>query len=159
MTQLTQAEYDQLKEQLAQARANLKQAEQDKAKAHISAGDPDMHENAAAEQAYEEIRKWAGEVERLKRIANQASVVDGPKDASIVQLGSVVTMKVGGENVTKVMSGPQGRWDKGQVSIDSKVGKAIIGQPKGYRVTYESPAGPIEVEVVEIALPVKVEAA
>lgn len=153
---LTPAEYRQLREQLARAQENLREAQKDKARAHISAGDPDMHENAAAEEAYENIRKWAGEVERLSRIVNQSKVLTTePVDDGSVQLGCLVTMRIGEVEVQKIMSGPQGRWDKDQVSSVSKVGKAILGQAKGARVSYETDDGVVEVVIVDIQVPQK----
>lgn len=137
---VTRLEYARLLDQLKVARGRLAKAESDKALAHESSGDPDMHENAAAEQAYEEIRKWGTEVARLQRIINESKVVEvSPADDGTVQIGSTVTVLIDHtDEYTKVLAGSQGLFGEGQISSSSKLGQAIVGQRVGYETTYQS---------------------
>lgn len=147
---ITQTEYSELLRQLNVARAKLQRAMEEKAQAHLSAGDPDMHENAAAEQAYEEIRKWGTEVARLQRIVNESKVVEvSLTDDGTVQIGSTVTVLIDHDKqYTKVVAGPRGQFSNGQIASVSKLGQAIMGKSAGFKGTFRS--GSDELVHVEI---------
>lgn len=153
-TQITQAEYAQLKEQLEAAKTRLRDAQATKAQAHMISGDPDMHEDVGAEEGYRLILLWSSEVERLERILAESVVVEAPTEQTeVVRVGYRVSLIVDGVSMEKVIGGPQARLDKGQISNSSKLGQAILGQTVGALVSYESLTGTVHVEILSIGLP------
>lgn len=154
-TKITRIEYVQLQARLAEVSGLLQRAHDEKSAAHQSAGDPDIHENFAAEEALERIRMWSTEEMRLKRQLAQSEVIDIPQEAvsdGIIRIGCTVVLLLDDtDTITKVFSGPQGRFDKGQIASTSDIGKAIDGKLVGTETTYTSKSGLVtKVKILEV---------
>lgn len=151
---ITRREEEELQRQLALAKERYNAAIHDKGQAHAAAGDPDMHENAAAEEAYTETLKWGGEIERISRLLAKAKVVlSSPQDVKEVRVGHKVTILFDGKTrETMIMAGPQGRRDLGQIASTSLIGKAILGKPAGWSEYIKVPDGQTHVEIVSIEI-------
>ncbi len=93
----------------------------------------------------------------LKELASelaQADAVD-PQDvpADVITMNSRVVLKdVGsGERMEYTLVFPeQADVEKGRLSVVSPIGTAILGYSKGDLITWQTPGGPREIEIVDI---------
>lgn len=114
----------------------------------------DLSENAEFDAAKERQAFIEARVNELTYKLNSADVIDPeklPKDravfASRVLLENVDT----GEDVEYMLVGPEeSDIDKGQISIVSPLGKAIMGRKPGDEIVLQAPGGKRVYELVEI---------
>ena len=93
----------------------------------------------------------------LKELASelaQADAVD-PQDvpADVITMNSRVVMKdvASGELMEYTLVFPeQADVEKGRLSVVSPIGTAILGYSKGDLITWQTPGGPREIEIVDI---------
>ncbi len=111
----------------------------------------DLKENSA----YHEIKNQlmiledqAGEIEKRLRLS---TVVDKINGNDQVGLGSRAVL-VQGKHEKKVVLVGAGLGDplSGKVSIDSPLGKALMGRKKGETVLIEIPKGKVEYKIIEV---------
>lgn len=114
----------------------------------------DLSENAEFDAAKERQAFIEARVNELTYKLNSADVIDPeklPKDravfASRVLLENIDT----GEDVEYMLVGPEeSDIDKGQISIASPLGKAIMGRKPGDEIVLQAPGGKRVYELVEI---------
>jgi transcription elongation factor GreA len=106
----------------------------------------DLSENAEYEDAKNEQAFVEGEILRLEGILSSAQIIEatGKKDA--VSLGARVTVVEQGQSdkeVYHLVGSAEANPSEGKISIESPLGKAMIGAKKGDKVTVHAPAGDI----------------
>lgn len=154
MGQYTQAAYDDLLE--LERKLKAEQAEALHSLGEAAEGDNNTwHDNGAFDEANRRIREINGRVAKIKRLVDEAEVVEKPSDGSI-GIGSNVTYRFVGDDETEVMHlcgeyAVSGENEVQQVSTSSPFGAAVFGSRPGEVVTYTTPNGrKLEVEILEV---------
>jgi transcription elongation factor GreA len=115
----------------------------------------DLTENAEYEDAKNEQAFVEGEVLRLESILSSAQVIEetkGKKDA--VRVGAHVTIVEEGskeKEIYHLVGSAEANPQEGKISIESPLGKAILGAKVGDKVQVNAPEGPITFTIKAIA--------
>lgn len=114
----------------------------------------DLSENAEYHAAKEEQAMLHAKIADLEDKITRAVVMDDVEiDASKVYLGATVRVlnkKTKREVVYHVVSPVETDLAKGRISVQSPVGKALLGHSVGETVVASVPAGDFEMEILEI---------
>jgi transcription elongation factor GreA len=107
----------------------------------------DLSENAEYEDAKNEQAFVEGEILRLEGILSSAEIIEngtGKKD--IVSVGARVTVQEKGVNEKEVyhlVGSAEADPSEGKISVESPLGKALLGAKVGDQVKVNAPAGEI----------------
>lgn len=104
----------------------------------------DLSENAEYEAAREEQGKIEGEISKLEAELKNCQIIDKEKSDDKVVFGSVVTLKdlEYDEELEYKLVGPlEASILDNKISIESPIGKLILGRHVGDTVSVASPAG------------------
>jgi transcription elongation factor GreA len=113
----------------------------------------ELAENAEYEDAKNEQAFIEGEIIRLETIINSAELIEENTNKDFVGIGSRVTVQeVGGDSqeVYHIVGSAEARPSEGKLSMESPLGKALIGKKKGEKVTVSAPDGKIVFKIVKI---------
>lgn len=112
----------------------------------------DLSENADYIAAKEEQAFLEGRIQELQAILRQATIVDGSSSKDEVTVGcTVVVAEEGRPNQTYNLVGvAEAAPREGKISNESPIGKALMGGRIGDKVVAETPAGEIEMEILDI---------
>jgi transcription elongation factor GreA len=117
----------------------------------------DLSENGDYHAAKDSQAKMESRIRKLRATLESAVIVEpGKSVAGSVTAGSVVSLRYDGdEDVERYLVGSiEERHDElAVVSPGSPLGQALLGRSRGETVEYESPAGPLRVEIVEVGAP------
>ena len=115
----------------------------------IARGFGDLSENAEYDEARNEQAKVEARIKELETLIENAVVVDeNVQDASVVSLGSVVSLHDDDEDEDLVYY----IVGSNEVSpAEHKIGHALMGKRAGDKVTVEIPAGEIHFTVTDVA--------
>lgn len=149
---ITRKGYDALKEELG----NLKKHDRPKniqaieeARAH-----GDLSENAEYEAAKERQGYIEGRINELQYKLSNVDIIDAddiPKDRAMFGATVVLENIDSGEEVAYQLVGPdESDIREGRISIESPLGKAIIGKTLGEEIVINAPGGKRQYELVEI---------
>jgi transcription elongation factor GreA len=111
-------------------------------------GESAEYEDAKNEQAYVE-----NEIARLTRIINTAQIIKTPTATDVVQIGARVTVVEKGydeEEVYHLVGSAEANPQVGKVSIESPVGKALLGAKLKDKVIVKVPDGDITFVIKKI---------
>jgi transcription elongation factor GreA len=115
----------------------------------------DLSENGAYHAAREELGFLLGRIRELNGMLSRSDIINCTKiDPDEAAFGTVVTLLDldTGKKVTYQLLGPdESDSTNGSISIQSPVGKAILGHLVGDKVEATTPRGDRHFEVVEIA--------
>ncbi|WP_251178506.1 transcription elongation factor GreA [Adlercreutzia agrestimuris] len=110
----------------------------------------DISENSEYDDAKNEQGMMEARIAEISRILSEATVVNTPKRSSRVNIGSTVTVSMGGkERVFTIVGGAESDSAAGKISNESPVGAALLGAKKGDTVTATGPTGRDIVMTVE----------
>lgn len=110
----------------------------------------DLSENGAYTAAKLELRSTDRELRRLKYLL-RFGVVTEKTNNGVVDFGSVVSLDDGKEKMIFTMvSGYESNPTQNKLSIDSPLGKAILGKKAGNSVTLTMPEGITEYLICKI---------
>ena len=102
----------------------------------------DISENSEYDDAKNEQGMMEARIAEISRILSEATVVNTPKRSSRVNIGSVVTVTMGGrERVFTIVGGAESDAAAGKISNESPVGAALLGRKKGDVVETTGPTG------------------
>jgi transcription elongation factor GreA len=113
----------------------------------------DLSENAEYEDAKNEQGFVEGRILTLEQMVRNASLIetDDHNDGS-VQLGSSVKVKDEFGETTYTIVGPaEADAGSGRISLESPVGKALLGRRGGEKINVETPGGARQVQIVKVA--------
>ncbi|PLY13237.1 MAG: transcription elongation factor GreB [Desulfuromonas sp.] len=117
----------------------------------------DRSENADYHYAKRKLRQYDGRIRFLQKRLESATVVDPVSQAEVagdrVLFGCTVTVEnEEGEAKTYCIVG-EDEYDpkRGYVSWVSPIGKALLGKHEGDEVTFATPGGRSELEIVKVA--------
>ena len=151
--QLTRVAYERLQEELAHLTGPANEAITAQIAAARALGD--LSENGDYHAAREEKGKMQGRIQQIQALLENAVVVsrdEHPDD--VVTVGSLVDLRFEGDEDTErylIGSIEERHEDYDVVSPSSPLGRAMIGSRAGDVVSYEAPAGQVEVTVVAVA--------
>ncbi len=115
----------------------------------------DLSENAEYHSAKEEQAMVHARIKDLEDKITRAVLLDDQEiDASKVYLGAqvrVLNKKTGKEMVYTLVSPVEADLPSGKISVQSPVGKALLGKAVGELVVAKTPAGDLTFEVLEIS--------
>lgn len=114
----------------------------------------DLSENAEYEDAKNEQAFVEGEIIRLDSILSSAQVIEATGKKDFVALGSRVTVIEEGttdKEVYYLVGSAEANPSEGKISLESPLGKAMLGAKKGDKVLVNAPGGEIMFIIKEIA--------
>ncbi|MCB0396021.1 MAG: transcription elongation factor GreA [Flavobacteriales bacterium] len=116
----------------------------------------DLSENAEYDAAKDAQGLLEMKIAKLEEIVMNARVIDGSKlDHSKVVILSTVTIKNNGNGSTMkytLVSEEEADLKQGKISVDSPIGKGLLGKKVGEKTSIKVPSGTMELEVVDISM-------
>ncbi|MCK6139242.1 MULTISPECIES: transcription elongation factor GreA [Slackia] len=112
----------------------------------------DISENSEYDDAKNEQGLMEARIAQINDILSNAVLVEAPKRSNRVNIGSTVTVDMGGrERVFTIVGAAEADVSSGKISNESPVGAALLGGKKGDHFTAEGPTGRvIEMDIVKI---------
>ena len=102
----------------------------------------DISENSEYDDAKNEQGMMEARIAEITRILSEATVVSAPKRSGKVNIGSRVTVEMGGrERVFSIVGAAESNSAEGKISNESPVGAALLGHKKHDEVETTGPAG------------------
>lgn len=149
---LTQESYDRLSADLEQL-ITVGRKEVAK-KIEIAREEGDLKENGGYHAAKEEQGMLEARIRDLEQLLKTAQVREAPKSRGIVEVGTVITAIVFGDEEKFLLANREAEGEHSSVEVysaESPLGKAILGLKVGEKTSYEAPNGKqIKVEIVAV---------
>jgi len=115
----------------------------------------DLSENAEYHAAKEAQGHLESKIAKLEDVAGNARVIDESQlDASKILILSIVKLKNianGTEMTYKLVAENEANLKEGKISVDSPIGKGLLGKKKGNIAKIKVPNGIMEFEIIEIS--------
>jgi transcription elongation factor GreA len=108
----------------------------------------DIEDNPEFEQAKEEVARLDDRIYELREMIGRAQIIEG-KASSVAEPGSTIdVVDEAGETLTYHLVGAvEADPGAGRISVESPVGRALVGKRQGDRVSVSVPAGTVELTV------------
>jgi transcription elongation factor GreA len=151
-TWLTQESYDRLSAELAELEgpARLDIAK----KIEMAREEGDLKENGGYHAAKDEQGKIEARIRQLTALLRSATVGEPPAASGLVEIGTVVTAKIAGDESRFLLGSREIADDASDLDVypaTSALGEAILGLKIGEKATYTAPNGKaIAVEIVKV---------
>jgi transcription elongation factor GreA len=111
----------------------------------------DITENAEYEAAKNEQGMLEGRILTLETMLRNAVLIEQAQDAGVVQVGSTVEVRDEDGVQSFTIVGPaEVDVASGRISMESPVGKALLGRRIGERIEVQSPGGARQLQVVAV---------
>ncbi len=111
----------------------------------------DITENAEYEDAKNEQGMLEGRILTLEAMIRNAVIIEQDVQAGVVQVGSTVEVKDDdGVQAFTIVGPAEVDVTAGKISMESPVGKALLGRRVGDRVDVQSPGGARQLRVVSV---------
>jgi transcription elongation factor GreA len=111
----------------------------------------DLRENADYHAAREEQSFLEGRIQALEARLREAVIATPPSAGAGADLGSSVTVEVDGVTITYTLVGSaEAAPSAGRVSVQSPVGRALVGATPGAEVIVETPRGSVLYRVLAV---------
>lgn len=102
----------------------------------------DISENSEYDDAKNEQAANEARIAEITRILGEATIVEAPTESGRVNIGSCVTVNMGGrERVFTIVGGAEANSAEGKISNESPVGAALLGHKQGENVEAQGPTG------------------
>ena len=102
----------------------------------------DISENSEYDDAKNEQGMVEARIAEISHILSEATVVNAPKRSNKVNIGSIVTVDMGGkERVFTIVGAAESDVAENKISNESPVGAALIGHKKGEEIETTGPTG------------------
>jgi transcription elongation factor GreA len=152
-TYLTVEGLQKLKEELQHARTVERQQVADAIAEARAQGD--LTENAEYDAAKEAQGHLEARIAKLEETVANARIVDeSAVDASRVRILSTVRVKnhaAKKEQTYTLVSAEEADFATGRISVDSPIGKGLLGKGEGDVIEIKVPAGKVKLEILEIS--------
>ncbi|HYM49007.1 MAG TPA: transcription elongation factor GreA [Candidatus Limnocylindrales bacterium] len=111
----------------------------------------DINENAEYDDAKNEQGFVEGRILLLEKMIRNASIIEGQHAKGVVEVGSTVKVhdEYGDESFT-IVGSAEAEPTKGRISMESPVGKALLGRRVGDDVNVSTPGGQTKMLIVEV---------
>lgn len=149
---LTKEAFDRLREELHE----LKTVRRAKVAAAIAEAREkgDLSENAEYAAAREEQRLLEARIAELEAILAQSQVVDlsqiDTSKVSLLATVRVLNLSTSQEQLFTLVSAVDADVRAGKISVESPIGKALLGRSLGEEVEVQVPAGKLRLKILEI---------
>jgi transcription elongation factor GreA len=111
----------------------------------------DLSENAAYQEAKEAQAFLEGKILELEEILQKAKVIKKKKEGNKIQLGSLVSVSLNNQKLKFQIVGPEeANPEKGKISYQSPLGKALLGKAVGAKIEVKTPEGKIHYKILKI---------
>jgi len=111
----------------------------------------DLTENSAYQEAKEAQGFLEGRILELENLIREAKIVERIKGAQWVQIGSSVILNLGNKKEKfKIVGSGQANPSKGEITIDSPLGKLLLDKPVGATITLKTPLGKTKYKIIKI---------
>jgi transcription elongation factor GreA len=116
----------------------------------------DLTDNAAFEQAKEELARLMGRMNEIEQTLREATIMhsngNGQGHQSKIDVGSIVTVsRDDGRVLTyRIVSSLEASPNQGKISDESPIGRALVGRQRGETVAVQAPAGVHSYTITEI---------
>jgi transcription elongation factor GreA len=112
----------------------------------------DLSENAEYSEAKRRQNENETRIMELEATLKDAVIASHKSKVSGVQMGSTLTVRVGGkESVFSIVGSNEVDPAQGKISNESPLGRAFMGRDTGDSVEVEVPAGRLKYEIVSVA--------
>ena len=112
----------------------------------------DLSENSEYDEAKNEQGRLYSKIAEIKKVIDNAEIIEKTERAGMVSLGSKVTVKddSGDEDVYEIVGSQEADPIRLRVSDDSPIGAALIDKKEGDTVTVEAPAGSFSLTIISV---------
>ena len=114
----------------------------------------DLSENSEYDAARNEQGRVESEIQMIEETLRQAIIVDSNKiNKDVVHVGStvkVLDLEFNEEMVYKIVGTIESDPDRGYLSNESPIGKALMGKKKGETVEIKTPGGSFKVKITSV---------
>jgi transcription elongation factor GreA len=108
----------------------------------------DIEDNPELEQAKEEVARLNERIYELEEMIGRAQIIEG-RNSGVVEPGSTIEVEdeQGERIVYHLVGAVEADPTTGRISVESPVGRALVGKQAGDSVTVEVPAGTVELTI------------
>jgi transcription elongation factor GreA len=119
---------------------------------HEAKMDGDVSENAGYEEAKRQQGFLEGRIMTIQSMLDSAVMIESNGPSDTVLLGSKVTVAENGFDPEKyvIVGSAESDPSSGRISNQSPLGSALMGRRVGDQITFETPGGPVEMELLKI---------
>ena len=112
----------------------------------------DIEDNPELEQAKEEVARLDERIYELQEMIARAQIIQG-RNSGVAEPGSTIEVEDDeGETTTYHLVGAvEADPGTGRISVESPVGRALVGKRAGERVSVQVPAGTVELTVKAVS--------
>ena len=114
----------------------------------------DLSENSEYDEAKNEQGRLYSKIAEIKKVIDNAEIIEKTERAGMVSLGAKVTVKdveFGDQDVYEIVGSQEADPGRLRVSDDSPIGAALIDKKEGDVVTVEAPAGSFKLEIISVS--------
>ena len=108
----------------------------------------DIEDNPELEQAKEEVARLDDRIYELQEMIGRAQIIEG-RNSGVAEPGSTIEVEDDeGETIVYYLVGAvEADPGTGRISVESPVGRALVGKRAGERVSVQVPAGTVELTI------------
>lgn len=145
---LTSDGLERLKNELQQVRARRLEATE---RMKEAAQPGDIEDNPEYEQAKEEVGRLDDRIYELDEMIGRAQIIE-KRHADVIEAGSTIEIRdeQGEQHIFQVVGGAEADPAAGRISVESPVGRALVGRKKGETVEVSVPAGTVEITILAV---------
>jgi transcription elongation factor GreA len=112
----------------------------------------DIEDNPELEQAKEEVARLDERIYELQEMIGRAQIIKG-RNSGVAEPGSTIEVEDDeGETTTYHLVGAvEADPGTGRISVESPVGRALVGKRAGERVSVQVPAGTVELTIKAVS--------
>jgi transcription elongation factor GreA len=151
-TQISAEFKEELEKELAHLRDDVRPSIAERLKSAREGGD--ITDNAAFEQAKEDLARLMGRTAEIEQILREATVIhhNGNGKPRKVEIGTVVSVsRDDGKNCTyKIVESMEASPTDGKISDRSPIGHALLGRKRGDTVSVQAPARTVLYTITDI---------
>lgn len=115
----------------------------------------DLAENAEYDAAREEMEHTQRRINRLQDTLSRAQIFDpkgiAPDEVTLLATVTLHDLKTSKDITYTLVSAEEVDVDQQKISIESPVGRALVGKKKGDTVSIEVPVGTLEYKIVSVS--------
>jgi transcription elongation factor GreA len=113
----------------------------------------DIEDNPELEQAKEEVARWDDRIYELQEMIGRAQIIEGRSNSGVAEPGSTLEVEDDeGETIVYHLVGAvEADPGRGRISVESPVGRALVGKRAGERISVEVPAGMVELTIKTVS--------
>lgn len=146
---LTPGGLEKLKAELEKLKKEDRQAVIDRIRTAKEYGD--LSENAEYEEAKNAQAFLEGRIQEIEEQIRRAKVVVHRNGDAVVGMGSAVTLALdGGNEIYEIVGATESNPGAGKVSLDSPIGRAVMGHSVGEAVEIHAPSGVLKAKIVDV---------